>query len=221
MFTATISVTWSANARADVNAGIATAMENRPDYRAALIELEQRHITLAFEKNAALPRLDLTGSLRLLGFDNDVGTSLDRVTKRDQTQWSAGAIFSVPIPNREGRGAANAARLSAAQGLVDLQRLEQQIVVDVDNASGQIIAARQRIASTAEASKLAQESLDAGEERLRAGTGTTFEVLELQKRLVEAEYAQLRARADYNEAVNTYYKQTGVTLRQYRVSIGK
>lgn len=207
--------------RADVNAGIATAMENRPDYRAALIELEQRHITLAFEKNAVLPRLDLTGSLRLLGFDNDAGTSLDRLTKRDQTQWSAGAIFSVPMPNREGRGAANAARLSAAQGLVDLQRLEQQIVVDVDNASGQIIAARQRIASTAEASKLAQESLDAGEERLRAGTGTTFEVLELQKRLVEAEYAQLRARADYNEAVNTYYKQTGVTLRQYRVSIGK
>ncbi|MEO7319747.1 MAG: TolC family protein [Chthoniobacteraceae bacterium] len=207
--------------RADVKAGIIEAMKYRPDYRAAIIELEQRHITLAFEKNAALPRLDLTGSLRLLGFDNDVGTSIDRVGRPDQTVWTAGAIFSVPIPNREGRGAANAARLSSAQALVDLQRLEQQIIVEVDNASGQIIAARQRIASTAEASKLAQESLDAGEERLRAGTGTTFEVLELQKRLVEAEYAQLRARADYNEAVNTYYQRTGVTLREYRVTIGK
>ena len=207
--------------QANVNAGIGEAMENRPDYRQAILDLEQRHITLAFQKNATLPRLDLVGSLNLLGFDNDAGTSIDRVVRRDQTAWTAGAIFSVPIPNREARGAENAARLSAAQGLVQLQQLEQQIVVDVDNASGRIVTARQRIASTGEASKLARESLDAGEERLRAGTGTTFEVLELQKRLVEAEYAQLRARADYNEAVNTYYQRTGVTLRMYRVTIDK
>ena len=207
--------------RANVSAGIAEAIENRPDYRQTVLDLEKRHITLAFQKNQTLPRLDLTGSLKLLGFDNDAGTSLDRTTRPDQTVWTAGAIFSIPIPNRGARGAENAARLSAAQGLVELQKLEQQIVVDVDNASGQIITARQRIASTAEASKLAQESLDAGEERLRAGTGTTFEVLELQKRLVEAEYAQLLARADYNKAVNNYYKQTGVTLREYRVTIGK
>ena len=205
--------------RADVAAGIGDALEVRPDYRQAILELEQRHITLALRKNQTLPQLDLTGSLKLLGFDNDVGTSFDRVSRRDQTAWTAGAIFSVPIPNRDARGAENAARLSAAQKLVDLQRLEQQIVVDVDNASGQIVTARQRIASTAEASKLAKESLDAGEERLRAGTGTTFEVLELQKRLVEAEFAQLRARADYNEAVNTYHSKTGVTLRLYRVTV--
>ena len=205
---------------ANVSAGIAEALENRPDYRQAILDLERRHITLAFQKNKTLPQLDLSGSLNLLGFDNDVGTSFDRLTRRDQTKWTAGAFFSVPIPNRDARGAENAARLSAAQGLVELQRLEQQIVVDVDNASGQIITARERIASTAEASKLAKESLDAGEERLRAGTGTTFEVLELQKRLVEAEFAQLRARADYNEAVNTYHSKTGVTLRVYRVSVG-
>ena len=206
--------------RADVGAGIGEALENRPDYRQGILDLERRHITLTFQKNQTLPRLDLTGSLNLLGFDNDAGTSLDRVGRRDQTSWTAGAIFSVPIPNRDARGAENAARFSAAQGLVDLQRIEQQIVVDVDNASGQIVTARERIASTAEASKLAQESLDAGEERLRAGTGTTFEVLELQKRLVEAQFAQLRARADYNKAVNTYHSKTGVTLRVYRVSIG-
>ncbi len=207
--------------RADVSAGISEALQNRPDYRQAVLDLDRRHITLAFQKNQTLPRLDLTGSLSLLGFDNDAGTSLDRVGRRDETAWTAGAIFSVPIPNRDARGAENAARLSAAQGLVSLQGLEQQIVVDVDNASGQIVTARERIASTAEASKLAKESLDAGEERLRAGTGTTFEVLELQKRLVEAEFAQLRARADYNKAVNTYHSKTGVTLRVYRVSIEK
>ena len=91
------------------------------------------------------------------------------------------------------------------------------MVVDVDNASGQVITSRQRIVSTSEASRLAEESLDAGQERLRAGTGTTFEVLELQKRLIEAEAAELRARADYNKAVSEYERQTGTALRKHGV----
>jgi len=98
-----------------------------------------------------------------------------------------------------------------------LKDLEQQIVVSVDNASGQIVTSRQRIVSTGESSRLALESLDAGQERLRAGTGTTFEVLELQKRLIEAEAAQLRARADYNKAVSEYQRQIGTALREHGV----
>jgi len=205
--------------RADVPAGINDALEVRPDYRQAIIDIENRRITVALRKDQALPRFDLQGSLRLLGFDNDFGTSVSRIPKRDETAWTVGAIFSVPIPNREGRGAVVAARLSSAQALVNLQRLEQQIVVDVDNASGQIVTSRQRIASTAVARQLAAESLQAGQERLRAGTGTTFEALELQRKLAEAEFAELRARADYNKAVSEYHRQTGTSLRVHRVTI--
>lgn len=203
----------------NVSGGIAEALKLRPDYRQAILEIERRHITLAFTKNQALPRFDLSGSLQILGIDNDLGTSVNRTPKRDQTEWSVGAIFSVPIPNREGRGSVAAAQLSSAQSLVNLQALEQQIVVDVDNASGAVTTARQRIESTAEARVLARESLDAGQERLRAGTGTTFEVLELQKKLAEAEFAELRARTDYNKAVSEYYRQTGTSLRENHVLV--
>ena len=204
---------------ANVPAGIADALQIRPDYRQAIIDIENRRITLAFRKDQALPRFDLQASLSLLGFDNDFGTSFDRVPRRDQTAWTIGAIFSVPIPNREGRGAVVAAQLSSAQALVNLQRLEQQIVVDVDNASGQIITARQRIESTQVARELAAESHEAAQGRLRADTGTTFEVLELQRRLAEAEFAEVRARADYNKAVSEYHRQTGTTLRVHRVEV--
>ena len=203
--------------RADVPAGIREALVLRPDYRQALLDIERRHITLAFTKNAVLPRFDLTGSLALLGFENDFGSSFNHIGSRDQTAWTVGAIVSIPIPNRDARGAANAAKLECAKALVALQELEQKIVVDVDNASGQIITSRQRIVSTTESSRLAQESLDAGQERLKAGTGTTFEVLGLQKKLIEAEAAQLRARADYNKAVSEYQRQTGTALREHGV----
>jgi outer membrane protein TolC len=200
---------------ADVRAGIRDALELRPDYRQSILDLQRREIRLAFAKNQALPRLDLTTSLNLLGNDTDFGTSFSRAGQRDETEWTAGAIFSLPIPNRTARGNVNAARLSSTQALVELQRLEQQIIVQVDNASGLIVTARQRIASTSEARVLARESLEAGQERLRAGTGTTFEVLELQRRLSETEFAEARARADYNRAVGEYHRQTGTTLRAH------
>jgi len=203
--------------RADVPAGILDALALRPDYRQNVLEIERRNITLAFTRNQALPRFDLTGSLAMLGFENDFGTSINRVPRRDQAAWSIGAIVSIPIPNREGRGATNAAKLEAAKSLVALQQLEQQIVVDVDNASGQVITSRERIASTREARRLARETLDAGEARLRAGGGTTFEVLELQKKLTEAEAAVLRAEADYNKAIGEYHRQTGTALRVHNV----
>jgi outer membrane protein len=203
----------------DVPTAIRQALELRPDYRQALLEIRKREITLAFSRDQALPRFDLSASLHLLGLENDFGSSLDRTTRGDRTAWSAGAIFSVPIPNRDGRGGVAAAKLSSAQALVELQRLEQQIIVEVDNASGRIITARERIASTSEARILARESLEAGEERLRAGAGTTFEVLELQKKLVEAEFAELRARTDYNQAVARYQRQTGMTLRENGIKV--
>ena len=61
--------------------------------------------------------------------------------------------------------------------------------------------------------------MDAGTERLRAGAGRNFEVLELQEKLATAEAAEVRARSDYNKAVSEYYRQTGTTLRVYNVVV--
>ena len=205
--------------QANVSGGIEDALALRPDYRQSILDLQRRNITLAFTKNEMLPRFDLTGSLRLLGVENDFGGSVGRLTQRDETTWQVGAVVSLPIPNRTARANRNVAQLRVAQALVDLQRLEQQIVVEVDNASGQITTGRQRIVSTRVARILAGESLAAGEEQLRAGKFTTFDVLQLQERLASAEVAELRAQADHNKAVGEYYRRTGTTLREHNVQL--
>ncbi len=203
----------------DVTAGIRSALALRPDYRQAILDIERQNITVLLRKDQLLPQLDLVGSLNLIGFDNDFGTSVNRIGRRDASNWSAGAIFSIPLGNRTARGNYNAAKIEAAQALARLQQLEQLIIVQVDNAAGQITTNRERIESTREARRLAQESLDAAEERLRAGTGTTFEVLELQERLASAELAELRARSDYNKAIAEYFRLTGTTLLERRVTV--
>ncbi len=203
----------------NVLAGIKAALELRPDYQQSKLDIQNKHITVAVTKNDVLPRLDLTASLSMIGMDDDFGTSTSRIGNRDRSAWSVGATFSIPLGNRENRGNYNAAKLSAAQALVKLQQLEQDIIVLVDNAAGAVVTARERTEANREARRLAKESLSAGEARLVAGTGTTFEVLELQKKLAEAETAELRARADYNKAVAKYRLQTGTTLRVHGVTV--
>ena len=203
----------------NVVAGIQAALELRPDYRQAKLDIANKHITVAFTKNEVLPRLDLHTSLSMLGLDDDFGTSFQRIAARDRSAWSVGATFSIPIGNRDSRGRYDAAKLEAAQTLVKLHQLEQEIIVVVDNAAGAVVTARERTDANREARRLARESLAAGEARLIAGTGTTFEVLELQKKLAEAETAELRSRADYNKAVARYRLQTGTTLNVHGVKV--
>jgi outer membrane protein TolC len=203
----------------NVVAGIKLALELRPDYRQSKLDIENKHITVTLTKNEELPRLDLTASLSMLGVDDDFGTSAQRILARDRSAWSVGASFSIPIGNRESRGRYNAAKLEAAAALVKLQQLEQEIIVLVDNAAGAVVTAKERTDANREARRLAKESLAAGESRLIAGTGTTFEVLELQKKLAEAETAELRSRADFNKAVAKYRLQTGTTLRVHGVKV--
>lgn len=209
----------SADFQPNVVAGIKAALEQRPDYQQSKLDIQNKHIAVAVAKNDVLPRLDLTASLSMIGLDDDFANSTSRIKSRDHSSWSVGASFSIPIGNREGRGTYSAAKLAAAQALVRLQQLEQDIIIAVDNAAGAVVTARERTEANREARRLAKESLAAGEARLAAGTGTTFEVLELQKKLAEAEVAELRAKADYNKAVAKYRLQTGTTLTVHGVTV--
>jgi outer membrane protein len=205
----------------DVEEAIRNAFEWRPDYRQALLNIEKLQISLVVAKNSVLPRLDLVGSLNLLGVDRQFAESLDNSLDRRASSWTAGAQFSLPIPNREARGRRDAVQLTKIQALVDLKRLEQDIIVAVDNAAGQIATTKQRIASTHESRILAQETLDAGEEKLKAGALTTFEVLDLQEKLAQAEVAELRAIADYNKSVAELDRQTGMALQNNGITLEK
>ena len=204
--------------------GLREALVERPDYQEALIALQTRHINVVTAHNGTLPRLDLVGSLNLLGLDSsDIADSLrffDSSTRNPQS-WSVGALVSIPLGNRGAKGRLKAARLLDAQALVTLKQLEQTIIVDVANAAGEVATAHQRIDSTNEALELAKESLSAGQKRHEAGSATTFEVLQLQKAMTEAAAAVIRAEADYRKALSEYDRQTGTTLLRNAINIAQ
>ena len=80
---------------------------------------------------------------------------------------------------------------------------------------------RERISATRESTLLARESLEAGQQKLRAGSTTTYEVLQLQRDLRSAELAEARARTDYNEAIAELDRQSGTTPERNGISLSR
>jgi outer membrane protein TolC len=207
--------------RANPEKDFPKAFELRPDYRQALLELQKRQINVVFSRNQALPRLDLVASFGINGIDSSLSDSIQRATGQatNNYAWSAGLVGSLPIPNREAAGKLQADKLEIARSLVELKRLEQAILVEADNAAGQIDTTRKRIEATGVALDFSRKTLEAAQARLASGTSTTFEVLQFQRDLATAEINELRARADHIRAIAAYARSTGLTLEKNGISI--
>ncbi len=209
------------DARANKEKDFPLAFQMRPDYRQALLDLQKRQINVVFARNQTLPQLDLVASFGINGIDTGLAKSLSRVTGQDTNNftWSSGVVGSLPIPNRQARGEAQARELETAQALVELKRLEQSILVEADNAAGRIETTRELIVATSAALDFARKTLEAAQARLASGTTTTFEVLQFQRDLATAEINAIRARADHIRAIAAYARVTGLTLAKYHISL--
>jgi outer membrane protein TolC len=79
-----------------------------------------------------------------------------------------------------------------------LKSLEQNVMIEVDDAIKLAKASYERIKATREASAYAQEALAAEQKKLESGKSTSFQVLELQKNLTDARNEEIRALTEYN-----------------------
>jgi outer membrane protein TolC len=198
---------------------IRTALETRPDYTAAKLELERRNILVKFNRNQLLPQVDLQGSYGLSGAGSTAGRVADQVGNADFPAWGVGVTLSFPLGNRQERAGYHIARLQSDQQIVTLKRLEQDIIVAVDNAVRLVESNLKRIEATEAASRLALESFKAEETKLRAGSSTSFLVLQAQAQLAAARSAEIRARTDYAESLTALAQTEGTTLRRHGIAL--
>jgi Outer membrane protein len=89
----------------------------------------------------------------------------------------------------------------------------------VRNAVREVENSLRRIEASRTAAQLAEEVVGNEAERLKVGIGTTREVLEVQRDLVEATTLQIRAIADYNIALAQLERAKGTILEASGVEI--
>jgi outer membrane protein TolC len=203
----------------DPAADVKQALDHRPDYQGARLGLVIDRANYSAAQNALLPRLDFVGSYGYGGASSDFRTARDQVRDEDARAYSAGMVVRIPLAFADGRGRARAAKLTLRQSEADLVRLEQDIALSVTAAAGQLETTRQRVAADKTAYELAEQALENEQKRFKAGTSSTFFVLQQQEILSSAQSGYARALADQRRALANYERELGVTLERHGLTL--
>ena len=195
------------------------ALKLRPDYNQLKEELERQNLILKFDYNQLFPSLDLIGSYGRNGLSDTLGGAAEQVRDGDFPRWSGGAILTVPLSRTRERYIYKRDKAAQQQALLRLKKLEQDIIVQVDDTAARAQSDYQRIQATREAREFAEAALQAEQTKLENGKSTSFVVLQLQSNLTRARGAEIQALADYQKSLAEFSFREGTTLERNKVII--
>jgi outer membrane protein TolC len=214
----------------------ALALSSRPELAQSRIQLQNQELTIKGSRNGMLPTLSLVGGLTnnaLAGDANPLGanhsndafflggysTVLSQLFRRNFPSYSAGLSLNIPIHNRAAQAQAINDQLTYRQQQLTLQRLQNNVRVDVQNALIALTQARAQYQSATKAHLLQAQTLDAEQKKLALGASTIYNVIADQQALAAAEYAEVQAEAAYASAKVELERSTGQILYNNDISI--
>lgn len=198
-----------------VDESITKAVAIRPDYLETKSTIEKSRIQVKYAENQKYPEVDLEASY---GY-NGIGSTLSDSYSASNPQWAVGISFKYPLENRAAAGGLAAARLEADQNLLKLKKIEQSIILSIDNALKDISSGKARVEAARISTALTRESLVAEEKKLAAGRSTTFNVLKVQEDLAKARLNEISAVVEFNKALIRYYKEKGTLLEELSINL--
>jgi outer membrane protein TolC len=112
-----------------------------------------------------------------------------------------GVIFTMPLSRSAERANHRASTQLKAQAELRVKQAEEQVMREISDAVHTARARLERVSLTRRARELSEGALESEEQKLAGGKSTLFFVLQLQNDLASARSAELRAKADYNQAL--------------------
>ena len=221
----------------DFNEMIKIALSNRPDYLGKKKDLENKDILVKYQENQLYPSVDLVGSLGVNGlsgeavtitsgtfqgtsaFGGSYGNSLTDALSTDYYDWEVGIKFSYPLGNRSAKSKLSASRLEKAKLILDIKDLEKKIILEARESVRQLQTDTKRIQAATVAKKLAEEKLKAEEKKFEVGLSTSFNVLEFQEDLAEAQSNEIKTIIDYKQSRIRFRKSIASTLNYHNVKL--
>jgi outer membrane protein TolC len=217
---------------------VTLALNQRPEIAKAKINIESSTINLSGSKNYLLPTLvanfELTNN-GLSGPGNPAslpyslvpppayvggyGTLLRQIFGRDYPNYSAGFSLNIPFRNRVAQADYVADQLSLRQSQLQYQKTVAQIRVDVKNAVIGLQQARARYETAVATRSLAQQTLEAEQNRFRFGESTIATVVQAQRDLAGDQSAEVQSMANYTHAKVAFDEAVGQTLEVNDISM--
>ncbi len=198
---------------------IAAALENRPEYAQAKLDLQNSDIIIKVAKNGRLPTLDLDGSFTLNGLGGDINDPFSQVGRADNKSWAVGLAFRMPIGGRTTKAELRKSRFEKEQKLLSLKDLEQQIITETRGAVRQLETDGKRIDATKAAEEFAKRVLTTEERKYGLQLSTSYELIQFQANLATATKNRLRAVIDYRKSIVSLHQALGTTLEKLNIEL--
>ena len=105
------------------------------------------------------------------------------------------------------------------QELLTLKKLEQTIMMEIDNSVKQVQSDFEAVQASKQATVYAAAALDAEQKKYNVGKSTTFTVLQLQNTLTTDRGTEIRNIANYDEDIAKLSQNQGTTLEDLNITV--
>jgi outer membrane protein TolC len=213
---------------------ITEALKNRVEVETKQINVDSQKILLKGDRNGLLPSLSAFAEVTnhgLAGPSNPLMTGgtpdpyfvggnnsvLSQLFRRNFPDYSAGFSLNIPFRNRAAQADYVTDQLQLRQSELQLQRVLNQVRVDVKTALIGLQQARSRYETAVDARKLAEKSLEAEQKRFVSGVSSVPLVIQAQKDLGVNQDAEVQAMANYTHASIAFDMALGRTLESNHI----
>lgn len=203
----------------DVQDSWQKGLTKRPEVLQAKVDLERKGLVLKFQRNQLYPQLDVIGSYGRAGSKSDYTGFFKDLWEDAGPFWSVGGVLQVPLGNRVARSNYRASQAEQEQLVLRLKKLEQSVMVQIDDAVKQAQSSLERVDATRSAREFAEKALEAEQKKLENGKSTSYFVLRLQNDLTLAQFNEISALADYNRALAQLSLSEGTSLERHRLTL--
>ena len=213
---------------------LASSFRNRPELAEAQGNILNEEIAVKFTENSLKPNLFLFGfynSSSLYGsrlipgvagapdafISGGLSGALSQLARFQHPEYAFGIALTIPIKNRSAQADNLRARLEQRQAETTLQRTRNQISLEVRNAVIALEQAKSQVQAARKVVEFSAQSLDAEQKKLNAGVSIPYNVILVQRDLLAAQLAEVRARTNYAKARVELDRATGVTLEKNNI----
>ncbi len=201
-------------ADADWRALLDEAFERRSELHQALLEIDRAEVRIDRAASNALPGLDLELSARSVSIEDRALDALETVGDLTFMTYSGSLGFSLPLGNRAAGYAERSARHGLRSARLALERTQADVLAELRSAVRSLETEALAVGAAAKSRQFTQRQLEAEQARYQEGLATTFQVLEFQQQLAEAQSAEKAALAGYAKARVALERARGAIIDQ-------
>jgi outer membrane protein TolC len=218
---------------------LAIASEMRPELQQADLQQENLEVRYQQSRDRLRPNLDLVagyqqvglGGIRILRdyeqglfpapitgvIPGGLGDSLRQLFGADFRGFVVGLDLQLPLSNSESKAQNAKAQIELRRARLEKQATRQAIALEIRDAMTQVEMNEARLEASKVAVTAAEERLRGEEARFEVGLGTTRELIEAQRDLLQTVSVQVRAEMDLRKSHAQLDKAIGHTFERHNI----